>query len=251
MEKNQNSYCVHSSLIHTKALKAGARVIGVNNRNLHTFKMDMNTTDRTAEALASRELTFYHSSIDANNPPSYSLCSLSGMSNADDVDRYRQVGVGMCLIGESLMRSPDPAATIASFCLDPQDYEKLNLSNTSGAYTAGTKIIKVCGITNVEDALEACRSGASLIGLIFVEKSKRNISPEKAKEVVSAVRLFGERDTRIEIDHTSSKGAGAVPSLVKSSRLLQNASRRPLVVGGKYRCIDYDSFQSLCLKYGL
>lgn len=194
----------------------------------------MNTTNRTAEALTSRSLTFNHLHINSDNKPTYSLCSLSGMSNADDVDRYRQVGVGMCLIGESLMRSPDPAATITSFCLDPKEYLKLNLINTSGAYTAGTQIIKICGITNTEDALVACRSGASLIGLIFVEKSKRNISIEKAKEVVHAVRSFGERDIPVEIDLSSSKGAAPTPSLVRSSRSLQNASRRPLVVGGKF-----------------
>eukprot|EP00814_Leptocylindrus_danicus_P014089 CAMPEP_0116008702 /NCGR_PEP_ID=MMETSP0321-20121206/3013_1 /TAXON_ID=163516 /ORGANISM="Leptocylindrus danicus var. danicus, Strain B650" /LENGTH=188 /DNA_ID=CAMNT_0003477561 /DNA_START=13 /DNA_END=575 /DNA_ORIENTATION=- len=119
---------VHAANELDVALQAGARVIGVNNRNLHTFQMDMNTTDRTADALKHRGLDI---------ATEYTLCSLSGMSNADDVDRYRQVGVGS-LIGESLMRSPDPAATIRSFCLDPNDYKLLNASsgaNTSGAYT--------------------------------------------------------------------------------------------------------------------
>ena len=225
---------VHAKQELDVALNAGAKVIGVNNRNLHTFKMDMNTTDRTAAELASRNLTFNHSLVSnsLNHDEKFTLYSLSGMSNADDVDRYRQVGVGMCLIGESLMRSPDPAATIASFCLDPKDYTEMNKRNTSGAYTAGTKIIKVCGITSAEDALVACRAGASLIGLIFVSKSKRNISVEKAKEVVSAVRKFGEREDRMEIDVTALEGTAPIPSIVKSSRVVQNACRRPLVVGG-------------------
>ena len=48
-------------------------------------------------------------------------CALSGMSTIHDVNRYRAAGVGMCLIGESLMRSTDPRAAIRGLCLDPAD----------------------------------------------------------------------------------------------------------------------------------
>ena len=109
---------VHGQSELDVALNAGARVIGVNNRNLHTFQMDLATTDRTAEELAKRGIKFDHHlcSSGADNKgdmPDYALCSLSGMSSPTDVDRYRQIGVGMCLIGESLMRAADPAAAIA------------------------------------------------------------------------------------------------------------------------------------------
>lgn len=223
---------VHAEIELDVALVAGARVIGVNNRNLHTFQMDMNTTDRTSNALVQKGFAFHHGSN--NNAVEYTLCSLSGMSNADDVDRYRQVGVGMCLIGESLMRSPDPAATIQSFCLNPRDYyndaNKTNICTTSGAYTGGTKMIKVCGITNAEDALVACRAGATLIGVIFVQKSKRNVSVEQAKDIVHAVRTFGERVGCTKIDNGCA-AAAPLPGLVKKARAMEVASRRPLVVG--------------------
>eukprot|EP00957_Ditylum_brightwellii_P101324 7721262-Ditylum_brightwellii.AAC.1 len=178
---------VHAGIELDVALGAGAKVIGVNNRNLHTFQMDLSTTDVAAEELKKRDLSFNHDLAGESEKPEYSLCSLSGMSSAHDVDRYRQVGVGMCLIGESLMRAADPSAAIQALCLHPDDYASQTAQSVAGsAYTAGTKLVKVCGITNPDDALVACRSGASLIGVIFAEKSKRKVSPEQASDVVNA-----------------------------------------------------------------
>lgn len=143
--------------VHTEeeldvALTAGARVIGVNNRNLHTFQLDLSTTVRTAEYLRNRGLLYNHNELTTstgltNNNNYYSLCALSGMSTAEDVQRYREIGVGMCLIGESLMRASDPTAAIASLCLNPSDYQNrvtngYSSSSCSAAYISGTKIIK-------------------------------------------------------------------------------------------------------------
>ena len=141
---------VHASCELNVALEAGAKVIGVNNRNLHTFQMDLATTDRTADALEERNCTFHHNlgTEDGTSTAEYSICALSGMSSAQDVDRYRQKGVGMCLIGESLMRAADPKAAIQSLCLHPNDYETyMTESTTASVYTAGMNLVKVCGIT--------------------------------------------------------------------------------------------------------
>merc|ERR1740139_203531 len=54
---------VHAAGELDVALRAGARVIGVNNRNLHTFQMDLATTDRTAEELTKRACVFDHRSV--------------------------------------------------------------------------------------------------------------------------------------------------------------------------------------------
>ena len=89
-----------------------------------------------------RGLEFNHNDIPNGLSPPYLLCSLSGMSNAEDVQRYRSIGVGMCLIGESLMRAPDPGLAIASLCLHPKDYMSASSVSGSAAYTAGTKIVK-------------------------------------------------------------------------------------------------------------
>jgi len=227
---------VHAPQELDVALNAGAKVIGVNNRNLHTFQMDLATTDRTVEKLTQRNLSFFHdydqdnTARDADNV-SYSVCALSGMSNAEDVQRYRRLGVGMVLIGESLMRAQDPAAAIQGLCLHPKKYDEATSTLAGGAYTGGTKIVKVCGITNPEDALVACRSGASFIGVIFVPKSKRCVSIEQGQSIVSTVRAFGERTQSASIITSNNNNDNIVSNLISKTRVLENESRRPLVVG--------------------
>ena len=223
---------VHADVELEVALQAGAKVIGVNNRNLHTFQMDLETTEHVADELTKQGCSFDHSSKESASASKYTLCSLSGMSTAFDVDRYRSVNVGMCLIGESLMRAADPKAAIAGLCLDPEDWAK-NEENpataSGGAYTRGTKLVKVCGVTNPEDALVACQAGANLIGVIFVPKSKRCVSAEQGRTVVNAVRTFGERTQRTTV-RTSVVGS-PISQMVSNARALEESTKRPLVVG--------------------
>jgi anthranilate synthase/indole-3-glycerol phosphate synthase/phosphoribosylanthranilate isomerase len=215
---------VHADSELEVAVQAGAKIIGVNNRNLHTFQMDLHTTEHVAELLTQQGCVFDH-----NDPNSdYTICSLSGMSTAFDVNRYRKINVGMCLIGESLMRAADPKAAIVSLCLDPKEFEtSTNLAG--GAYTGGTKLVKVCGVTNADDAKVACQAGANLIGVIFVPKSKRCVTPEQAKSVVEMVQTFGERTSRTIL--AASKQESPLNQLVSNAFTLEDASRRPMVVG--------------------
>ena len=228
---------VHALVELDVALAAGAKVIGVNNRNLHTFQLDLGTTEKIAGELTKRGLVFHHDAVenarnggDGGEMPGVTLCALSGMSSAHDVDRYRQVGVGMCLIGESLMRASDPSVAIKGLCLDPKDFAA-SQSLSGGAYTGGTKMIKICGLTTPEDALAACRAGANLLGVIFAEKSKRRVSIDQAKSIVSAARSFGERSDRVIVESNINENMSALSALVAKSHALERAARRPLVVG--------------------
>lgn len=79
------------------ALNAGARIIGVNNRNLKDFSVD------TANSRRLRELI----------PPDVLFVAESGVSSAADVAELREIGADAVLIGEALMRAADKKAKLA------------------------------------------------------------------------------------------------------------------------------------------
>ena len=78
------------------ALEAGARIIGVNNRNLRDFSVDAGTSRRLRE-LIPRDVLFV---------------SESGVKSREDVERLRETGADAVLIGETLMRAPDKRARL-------------------------------------------------------------------------------------------------------------------------------------------
>jgi indole-3-glycerol phosphate synthase len=79
------------------ALRAGARVIGVNNRNLRDFTIDIGNSTRL------RYLA----------PDSVLFVAESGIKTAADIEMLRQAKINGALIGETLMRSPDKKAALA------------------------------------------------------------------------------------------------------------------------------------------
>lgn len=89
---------VHSADEMERAFRSGATVIGINNRDLRTFEVSLETSLRLAEAA----------------PPEALLVSESGLSDAADLRRLRAAGFHGFLIGESLMRAEDPRSTLRS-----------------------------------------------------------------------------------------------------------------------------------------
>src|SRR5687767_4836705 len=87
---------VHTAGELERAFKAGARVVGVNNRDLRTFEVSLETSTELA-GLA---------------PAGAILVSESGLRGAGDVDRLRSYGFRAFLVGETLMRADDPEAAL-------------------------------------------------------------------------------------------------------------------------------------------
>jgi indole-3-glycerol phosphate synthase len=85
---------VHDEAELKRTLKIGANLIGVNNRNLKTFKVDLATTEKIAAKLFSSPAT-RHSSL---------LVAESGIHSRTDVERLKKCGADAILVGESLMR---------------------------------------------------------------------------------------------------------------------------------------------------
>jgi indole-3-glycerol phosphate synthase len=91
---------VHDDEELARAVDSGARVIGVNNRNLRTLKVDVDASERLA----------------ARIPRDVIGVSESGLRSREELDRLAAVGYRAFLIGERFMTDPDPAAAMRNLC---------------------------------------------------------------------------------------------------------------------------------------
>jgi indole-3-glycerol phosphate synthase len=89
---------VHDESEIRRALRCGATVIGINNRDLRTLRVDRSTALRLRRML----------------PPECVVIAESGYSKASDIGECARSGIAAVLIGESLMRASDPAAAVAA-----------------------------------------------------------------------------------------------------------------------------------------
>lgn len=79
---------VHEEDELKEAIESGAKIIGVNNRNLETFDVDLKQTEKIIKLL----------------PPGKIVVSESGIRNSEDVDYLKSIGASAVLVGETLMR---------------------------------------------------------------------------------------------------------------------------------------------------
>ena len=86
-----------------RAVDAGARLVGVNSRNLRTLGVDMHVLDQAASLL----------------PPSITAVAESGIRSREDIDRLSAAGYHAFLVGERLIAQPDPGAALRTLRGDP------------------------------------------------------------------------------------------------------------------------------------
>lgn len=143
---------VHTKEEMRRALCSGARLIGVNNRNLHTFEVSIDVSVELADEATGKAF----------------LVSESGLNSSDDLRRLRALGYNAFLIGEMLMRAGNPAETLQMLIRESESKVR----------------VKVCGIANLEDALMCVRAGVDMLGFNFFPGSPRYIAPGNARRIV-------------------------------------------------------------------
>ena len=133
------------------AIDCGARIIGVNNRNLKDFTVDVQNSVRLRN-LVQDDVIFV---------------SESGLETPKDIQVLRDNNVGVALMGETFMRSPNKV-------------EKLAYLYGSTYYTPK---VKMCGISKVETIPAIVEAKPHYMGLVFAP-SKRQVTVEQAKTLV-------------------------------------------------------------------
>jgi indole-3-glycerol phosphate synthase len=98
----------HTSEELYRAMRAGARIIGVNNRDLRTFSTSLQTSER----------------LIAEAPTDRVMISESGLQNSKSLRHLHALGFRGFLIGEALMRAPDPEAALRNFISGAEENEE-------------------------------------------------------------------------------------------------------------------------------
>ena len=133
------------------AIDCGARIIGVNNRNLKDFTVDVQNSVRLRN-LVEDDVIFV---------------SESGLETPADIQVLRDNNIGVALMGETFMRSPNKVEKLA-YLYGPTYY---------------TPKIKMCGISKVETIPAIVDAKPDYMGLVFAP-SKRQVTVEQAKTLV-------------------------------------------------------------------
>ena len=133
------------------AIDCGARIIGVNNRNLKDFTVDVQNSVRLRN-LVQDDVIFV---------------SESGLETPEDIQVLRDNNIGVALMGETFMRSPNKVEKLA-YLYGPTYY---------------TPKVKMCGISKIETIPAVVEAKPDYMGLVFAP-SKRQVTVDQAKILV-------------------------------------------------------------------
>ena len=151
------------------AIDCGARIIGVNNRNLKDFTVDVQNSVRLRN-LVQDDVIFV---------------SESGLETPEDIQVLRDNNIGVALMGETFMRSPNKVEKLA-YLYGPTYY---------------TPKIKMCGISKVETIPAIIDAKPDYMGLVFAP-SKRQVTVEQAKTLVEELYKQNVVGNNSEVEQT-------------------------------------------------
>ena len=157
----------HDEVEVQMAIDCGARIIGVNNRNLKDFTVDVQNSVRLRN-LVQDDVIFV---------------SESGLETPEDIQVLRDNNIGVALMGETFMRSPNKVEKLA-YLYGPTYY---------------TLKVKMCGISKVETIPAVVEAKPDYMGLVFAP-SKRQVTVDQAKTLVEELhKQYGNRYSREEV----------------------------------------------------
>ena len=133
------------------AIDCGARIIGVNNRNLKDFTVDVQNSVRLRNHVQDDVI----------------FVSESGLETPEDIQVLRDNNIGVALMGETFMRSPNKVEKLA-YLYGPTYY---------------TPKVKMCGISQIETIPAVVEAKPDYMGLVFAP-SKRQVTVAQAKTLV-------------------------------------------------------------------
>jgi len=150
-----NMHClveVHNSKEVQRAISAGARIIGINSRDLKTFHIHPHLI-RELRPLIPKDIV---------------VVAESGIHTSTDARRLARYDIQAMLVGESLVTSSDIPAQISTLLKGANENVQ----------------VKICGLSTTDQILTARDAGVDLLGLMFYEPSSRYIQPKVAKEIL-------------------------------------------------------------------
>ena len=154
------------------AIGTDARLIGINNRDLRTLRVDVELATRLRPLVPDDRL----------------VVAESGLRDAATVRRWRAVGFDAALVGEDLMRTGgDPGAVEARVAT----YVAAGAVPAPGVDPAAdgrAPFVKICGITEPAGLAAALAAGADAIGLNFVPGTPRALAEAEAAALIAAAR---------------------------------------------------------------
>ncbi|KAJ5126980.1 hypothetical protein N7448_007759 [Penicillium atrosanguineum] len=185
------------------AVELGSQVIGVNNRDLTSFEVDLGTTSRLMDQV----------------PESTIVCALSGIMGPKDVEAYKKEGVRAILVGEALMRAPDTSSFVAQ------------LLGGSKATSTSTypPLVKICGTRSEEAAKVAIEAGADMIGIIQVPGRSRTVSDDVALRISQTIKSTPRPGAQQNVTSEQLSNATTLEWFDYSAGVLRHPSRALLV----------------------